>query len=259
MHSSRMHTAHTSSHLRGDLYMAPPGSRHPLGTGTPQTRQSPWTRNPPDQASPGPGTPWTRHPPDKHSPGAGTPRTRQSSEPGTPQTRHPPDQAPPRSGTPGPGTRRAGNPKPDTPWEQAPPSPRTRHLLSDRHTPVNIFLPQTSFAGGKYPYLTILPILSVHVQNRMWFLQSVSDADKRAIVNKHNALRSNPKTTKKAKAMCKLVSRIKYFITKANKFCDRVMFSEASVSNSVSGVGGEGGGISVWCHFLPGCLVQCSF
>ena len=40
------------------LDQAPPlWTRHPLGLGTP------WTRHPPDQASPRPGTPWTRHPP----------------------------------------------------------------------------------------------------------------------------------------------------------------------------------------------------
>ena len=68
MHSTRMHTAHSSSHLGGLHQATPqdqtsPGTRHPPGPDTPQD-QTPWTRHPL-----GPGTPWDQAPPRTRPPG----------------------------------------------------------------------------------------------------------------------------------------------------------------------------------------------
>ena len=108
MHSSRMRTACSSSHLGESPPDPPRDQATPLGLGTlvpgtPQTRQTPR-----DQAPPGPD-PRTR-----------TPQTRHPLGPGPPD-QAPPDQPSPQDQTSGPGT---------------PPGPGTPHV--DRQTPVNI-------------------------------------------------------------------------------------------------------------------------
>ena len=46
----------------------------------------------------------------------------------------------------------------------------------------------------------------------------------------------------------------KWYLPPANEVWGKVMFSHLSISHSVHGLG-----VSVWCHFLSGCLVPCSF
>ena len=71
MHSSRMRTARSSSHLGGV------STRHPPGTRPPCNQTAPPEQAPQDQEPLGPGTPpRIRHPPGTRPPGAGPPGTR---------------------------------------------------------------------------------------------------------------------------------------------------------------------------------------
>ena len=120
MHSSRMHTARSSSHHRGGgvgLDQIP--LNFPLGVGL-ETCKACWdqtpsrTRLPWHQASLRTSAPRTRHPP-----GPGTPQNQ-----APPGTRHPPDQ----------------------------PHPPVNRITD---TCKNITLTQTSFAGGKNVHMNL--------------------------------------------------------------------------------------------------------
>ena len=61
--------------------------------------------------------------------------------------------------------------------------------------------------NGKQTYSYVLRTCVIVKYDSIIRLQSVSNADIRNIVNKHNQLRSNPQTTETAKEMCEMVRR----------------------------------------------------